>query len=65
MEIKVGDDVFTKNDYEVYAKVTAVNGSDVTVSYGEDEDFITIVDKSVFYKDTYGELQLPNWTLNY
>jgi len=63
-DIKVNDEVFSKNDSEIYGVVSEVNGTNVVVQYddGCEEDLECTVKNSMFSKsdDCW---ELPNWTL--
>ena len=60
--IEVGDRIFTKNDYEFYATVAAVNRFTVEVEV-RGETFK--VDKSLFrhYSEDCETWDLPNWSI--
>jgi len=63
-EIKVGMEVFSKNDSEFYSKVSAVNGDKITVEYYDEYEEQETVSASTFTKMGDG-IECPNWTFSF
>lgn len=65
MKVIVGQDVFSKNDSEIYGKVTAVGSHSATVVMWDDEDKIEQnVPLCSFTNWTGVEWDFPNWFFN-
>ena len=61
-EIKIGDEVFSKNDSEVYARVVNVSKRSIEISDGDEYDTI----ERRLFSDLDGTTwELPNWSINF
>jgi hypothetical protein len=61
--LKVGDYIFSKNDYEFNAKVIEIKNGNVTVEYGDEYDTGVVPLSIVKYDYTINHWSMPNWSV--
>jgi hypothetical protein len=61
--LKVGDYIFSKNDYEFNAKVVEIKNGKVTVEYGDNYDTGVVPLSIVKYDYATDDWSMPNWSV--
>ena len=63
--IQVGAYIESKNNFEFTVRIVKIEGSNVTVSWRNDdyEQKSQVIPKSIIKVDGDGELSVPNWTI--